>query len=75
MKRSLFSRFLLALSLPLLSLTACHTAEHVAYETGDAAGHVVRGTGRAARHVVHGTGRVVQKAGTKVEHVGERIAD
>jgi len=75
MKRLFLSPLLLALSAPLLSLTACHTAEHVAYETGEAAGHVARGTGRAARHVVHGTGRIVQKAGTKVEHVGERIAD
>jgi hypothetical protein len=75
MKHFLVSPLLLTLSVPLLLLTACHTAGHVAHETGDAAGHVVRGTGRAARHVVHGTGRVVQKAGTKVEHVGERIAD
>jgi hypothetical protein len=47
-----------------LLLSACSTAERVAYNTGRAGEKVVHGTGRAVSHVGHG-----------VAHVGDEIAE
>lgn len=55
MKTKPFFRFsLLATVAAGLLLSACHTAERVAYKTGRAGERVVHGTGRAVAHVGHG---------------------
>jgi hypothetical protein len=62
--KPLFRYSLLAVLAGALMLSACHTAEHVAYRAGRAGEHVVHGTGRAVSHVGHGVG-----------HVGDEIAE
>jgi len=64
MKTKQSIRSLVAILSGGLLLTACHTAEHVAYRTERAGEHVVHGTGRAVSHVGHG-----------VSHVGDEIAE